>query len=205
MGKPLLYFTIQAAKASKCLARTILSSDDAEINAVGRSFGVDVPFVRPTELATDHASALAVAQHALRFAENEEGKQYDSVCLLQPTCPLRESVDIDAAIQMLENSDADAVVSLAQVEEPHPLKMMLIQHGLAQPLFPDKWNETLRRQDLPPTFYLNGAVYCARRAVLLDGNSLWGKRTMAYVMPAERSVNIDGLIDVKIAEWVLKS
>lgn len=202
-GKPLLFYTIRAALGSKRLTRAILSSEDHEVRTVGRSLGVDVPFVRPMELATDDASSRAVAKHALLFAEEEEGRQYDAVCLLQPTCPLRESADIDGAIQMLEGSDADAVVSLTQVEEPHPVKMMVVRHGLVQPLLPDQWRETVRRQDLPPTFYLNGAVYCARRAVLVESDSLWGTKTLAHVMPAERSVNIDSPLDLRIAELVL--
>lgn len=202
-GKPLLYFAIRAAQGSGYLTRTILSSEDEEINSVGRSLGVDVPFVRPMDLATDQASSQAVAKHALLFAENEEGKHYDAICLLQPTCPLRESIDIDSAIQMLESSDADAVVSLTQVEEPHPLKMMLVSEGVVRPLFPDKWRETVRRQDLAPTFYLNGAVYCVRRSVLLESNSLWGTKTLAYIMPAERSVNIDTPLDVITAKGLL--
>lgn len=202
-GKPLLYYTILAARGSKRLTRTVLSSEDHEINAVGRSLGVEVAFVRPMVLASDHASSQAVAKHALQFAENEEGKPYDAVCMLQPTCPLREHVDIDNAIEMLKGSDADAVVSLTQVEEPHPVKMMLVSEGVARPLFPDKWRETVRRQDLAHTFYLNGAVYCVRRSVLLESDSLWGAKTLAYIMPAERSVNIDTPLDVRIAElWL---
>jgi CMP-N,N'-diacetyllegionaminic acid synthase len=204
-GRPLLHFTIRAAQGSKRLSRAILSSEDDEINALGRSLGMDVPFVRPMELATDAASSVTVAKHALQFAENEEGKQYDAVCLLQPTCPLRVASDIDTAIEILESSDADAVVSLTQVEEPHPLKMMILNGGLVHPLFPDRWRETLRRQDLPPTFCLNGAIYCTRRAVLIERGSLWGKRTLAYIMPAERSVNIDSLLDLKLAECLLKT
>jgi CMP-N-acetylneuraminic acid synthetase len=204
-GKPLLYYTIHAAHASRGLSRTILSSDDPEINDSGRSLGMDVPFVRPAELATDDARSVDVARHALRFVENEEGTRYDLICLLQPTCPLRAACDIDGAIEMLERSDADAIVSLARVEDPHPVKMMLVTGGIVHPLFPDRWRETLRRQELTPVFYLNGAIYCVRRDVLLNGNSLWGKKTLAYVMPAERSVNIDTLLDFKLAECLLST
>lgn len=202
-GEPLLYYAIKASQGSIRLTRTILSSEDHEINAVGRSLGVDVPFVRPAELATDTATSVKVAKHALEFVENEEGKKYDFLCLLQPTCPLRIASDIDAAIDMLEHSDADAVVSLARVEEPHPVKMMLVSNGLIRPLLPDLWRETIRRQECPPAFYLNGAIYCVRREVLLNHESLWGKKTLAYFMPPERSVNIDGILDVKLAEYVL--
>ncbi|MGH7834029.1 MAG: cytidylyltransferase domain-containing protein, partial [Candidatus Binatia bacterium] len=202
-GKPLLYYTIRAAQASSRLRRTILSSEDQEINDVGRSLGIDVPFARPADLATDEARSVEVARHALQFAENEEGARYDLVCLLQPTCPLRAPSDIDGAIEMLDRSDADGVVSLARVEDPHPVKMMLVTDELVHPLFPDRWRETVRRQELAPVFYLNGAVYCVRREVLLNSHSLWGKKTLAYIMPAERSVNVDTLLDLKLAECLL--
>src|SRR5262245_7715077 len=141
-GKPLLYYTVQAALESRRLTRTILSSDDAEICSAGRSYGVDVPFVRPAELATDEASSVKVALHALQFAEKEEGRKYDLVCLLQPTCPLRNSDDVDTAVGLLESSDADAVISLALVDEPHPFKMMVIREGAIHPLFREQWRET---------------------------------------------------------------
>jgi CMP-N-acetylneuraminic acid synthetase len=203
-GTPLLGYTIRAAQGSRRLTRTILSSEDEEIRAVARSLGADVPFVRPAGLATDEASSLSVVTHALQFVENEEGHEYDFVCLLQPTCPLRTAYDIDRAIAMLEQSDADAIVSLARVEEPHPIKMMLVSDDVIHPLFPEQWRETVRRQDLPPAFYLNGAIYCVRRAVLLGQESMWGKKTLAYVMPAERSVNIDSTLDIQRAECLLR-
>jgi CMP-N,N'-diacetyllegionaminic acid synthase len=202
-GKPLLYYTAQAARGSRRLTRTILSSEDDEIRNVALGLGVEVPFVRPGELATDEATSLSVVKHALQFVEDEEGRRYDVICLLQPTCPLRTSHDIDSALNLLEASDADAIVSLARVEDPHPMKMMLIRDGLVHPLFPDRWRETVRRQELPPTFYLNGAVYAVRRAALLEHDSLWGKKTAAYVMPPERSVNIDSTLDLKLAEGFL--
>jgi len=202
-SRPLIYYSIRATQGSRRLTRSILSTDDKEIEAVSLSFGADVPFVRPAELATDNATSVAVAKHALESIENAENTRYDFVCLLQPTCPLRTSNDIDSAIGILERSDADAVVSLARVEEPHPVKMMVVANQTISPLFPIQWRETVRRQDLPPVFYLNGAIYCVRRAVLLEQNSLWGKKSLAYIMPADRSVNIDGPLDIRIAESLL--
>ena len=116
---------------------------------------------------------------------------------------MRTFEDIDQAIKVLQSSEADAVVSVAKVDDPHPFKMMLVNGGVIQPLFPDQWRETLRRQDCPPVYYLNGAIYCVRRSVLLDHNSLWGKKTLPYVMPPERSVNVDSLLDLKLAECLL--
>jgi CMP-N-acetylneuraminic acid synthetase len=203
-NRPLLYYTIRAAQLSQRLTRTIVSTDDTEIRAVALSFGADVPFIRPADLATDSAPSVAVVRHALEFIEATEDRVYDFACLLQPTCPLRAADDIDSAVKMIENSDADAVVSLARLEEPHPFKMMLVQDQLISPLFPDRWRETLRRQELPPVYYLNGAIYCVRRAALLEQNSLWGKNTLAHIMPADRSINIDSPLDIRLAECMIQ-
>lgn len=204
-GRPLIYYTIRAAQSSRCLTRSVVSTDDKEIQTVALSFGADVPFVRPAELATDRATSVAVAKHAFEFTESTENTYYDFACLLQPTCPLRTSDDIDAAIAILERSDADAIVSLVRVQEPHPVKMMVVTNGVISPLFPDQWREAARRQDLPPVYYLNGAIYCVRRQVLLQQNSLWGGKTLAYMMPADRSVNIDEPSDVRLAEYMLRA
>src|SRR5262249_6801320 len=134
-GQPLLSYTIKAAQGSKRLSRTILSTDDHENMAVARLLCIDIPFSRTGELSFDTASSTAVAKHALEYAERQDRCQFDAICLLQPTCPLRISGDIDNAIEMLEQSDADAVVSLSQVEEPHPFKMMQTSGGIIHPLF----------------------------------------------------------------------
>jgi len=204
LGKPLLYYTIQAAYRSKRLTRTILSSDDVEIISVGQQLGVDVPFVRPSHLATDEVRSIEVILHAMQFVEAEEHKRYDLVFVLQPTAPLRTAEDIDAAIELLEKSDADAIVSVARVEEPHPVKMMVEKEGFLFPFLHDRWYEGLRRQELEPVYYLNGAIYCVYRDVLLKHKSLWGEKTLAYIMPPERSINIDSKLDLMLAELILK-
>ena len=113
-GHPLLDYTARAALASRCLARVILSTDDEAIAAVGRSAGIEVPFLRPGELATDQAPTLPVIQHAVRYLEGQ-GDSFDAICLLQPTNPFRRPEDIDACIDLLEARKADAVVSVLPV------------------------------------------------------------------------------------------
>jgi CMP-N,N'-diacetyllegionaminic acid synthase len=205
LGKPLIYYTIHAAQQSKRLTRTVLSSEDREIISLAKQFGIDVPFTRPLHLAGDEISSVAVVSHAVKFIEAMEKKTYDYISLLQPTAPLRTDYDIDTAIELLENSDADSVVSVTRVEEPHPMKMMIVNDGFLRPFTPDHWHERLRRQELDPVYRLNGAVYCVRTQVLLEQNSLWGKTTLAYIMPPERSINIDNQIDLMLAELILRN
>src|SRR5882757_8960090 len=124
-GKPLLAYTAEAARGAKRLARTVLSTDDAGIAAVGRACGLDVPFFRPAELAKDDTPTLPVLQHVVRTLE-AAGERYDAVFLLQPTNPLRLASDIDGAIELLEETGADSVISFSDVGEKHPARMKWI-------------------------------------------------------------------------------
>ena len=115
-GKPLLAYTAEAALASSRLTRVILSTDDEEIAEVGRSCGLEVPFLRPAKLAEDTTPTLPVVQHAVQFLETR-GEQFDAICLLQPTNPLRQTSDIDGCIELLESAEADTVFTMLAVPE----------------------------------------------------------------------------------------
>lgn len=203
-GLPLIAHTLKAAKASRRLTDCIVSSDDPKIIRVSKKYGGKAPFIRPKGLATDRANSLNVLRHAVQFMEKKQGKSYHYVILLQPTSPLRTAKDIDQCLKLLSQSKADSIISVCQVEDPHPGKMMQIGKGFLKPLMPKWWREGVRRQELPPVFFLNGAIYGVRRDVLMRTNSLWGKKSLPYLMPAERSVNIDSLHDVLLAETLLK-
>lgn len=202
-GRPLLAYTAEAALASRRLSRVILSTDDEEIAEVGRSCGLEVPFLRPAELARDETPMLPVVQHAVRLLE-ERGDHFDAVCLLQPTNPLRTADDIDACIELLENSGADAVVTTLQVpaeHNPHWVYFrddqgtLRLSTGEAAPI--------PRRQELPPAFHREGSVYVTRRETLMERNSFFGARLLGYEMNAERSVNIDDHEDWLRAESLI--
>lgn len=205
-GRPLLFYTARAALASQRLARTILSTDDPEIAALGREYGIEVPFLRPAELARDDSPTLPVAQHALRWMEEREGEAFDALCLLQPTNPLRRAKEIDECIALLEQSGADAVATVLPVPPEHnphwvyfrePDGTLRLSTGEAAPI--------PRRQALPPAFHREGSVYVVRRDVLLERNSFYGDRFIGYEVSAERSVNIDTIEDWQRAEAILAS
>ena len=203
-GRPLIYYTIRASQESRRLSRTVLSTEDQQIAAVGRRYGMDVPFLRPAGLAGDGAASVDVVVHGLTTIEELEAQRYDCVVLLQPTAPLRIARDIDAAIGLLERSGATSVVSVTRLEEPHPVKVMTVKAGVLSPFLPEYWRETMRRQELPAVYRLNGAIYCVKRDVVINEKSLWGKRALPYEMPPERSVNIDTRMDLMVAETVLR-
>lgn len=203
-GRPLIAWTFQAARGSARLTRIICSTDDAEIAALARQAGVEVPFLRPAELAQDDTPTLPVVQHAVRAVE-QAGYRADVVVLLQPTSPLRRAAHIDAAVDLLLSSGADAVVSV--VEVPHhfnPVSLLRIEDGRLVPYLPGEGVRVLRRQDKPEVWARNGAaVYVTRREVLLDEESFFGRDCRPLVMSREESVDIDDETDLAIAEALL--
>lgn len=201
-GKPLIAWTIEAANGSK-LARTVVSTDDEEISSVARGLGAEVPFRRPAELATDSARAIPVIQHALCTIEEIEGRQFDAVMMLQPTTPLRKREDIDGAIALLDRTGADSVIAVVDVEGHHPARMKFMEGDrLIDPPYCEA-SENQPRQELRPMFIRNGAIYLTRRSVVLGG-SFKGQDCRAWLMPSERSVNIDNSLELRYAEWLVR-
>ena len=202
-GKPLLQYTAEAAFAAKRLSRVILSTEDEEIAEVGRCCGLEVPFMRPTELALDDTPTLPVLQHAARTLE-QAGERYDAICLLQPTSPLRHANDIEACIQLLADSCADSVVTVLKVPAEHNPHWVYFRNsdGFLH-LSTGETGPIPRRQLLPPAFHREGSVYVTRRDVLMEGNSLFGSKIAAHLLDASRSVNLDTLDDWHRAETLL--
>jgi len=185
-GRPLIDFTIAAARAAACVDRVVLSTDDDEIARVAEACGCEVPFRRPAALATDTAKSMDVVLHALDQLPN-----HDVLVLLQPTSPARIGTDIDATVQQMLDSNAQACVTVCEVEE-NPYWMFRIDSSSR--LLPLLETPTAtRRQDLPPAFLLNGAVYAARTDALRQLGSFLSSGTVAHVMPRERSIDIDNL------------
>jgi CMP-N-acetylneuraminic acid synthetase len=203
-GKPLLQYTAEAALGAKCLARVVLSTEDQEIAEVGRRCGLDVPFMRPPELARDETPHVPVLQDVVRKLE-QAGCIYDAILTLQPTNPLRLPSDIDGAIQLLEETGADSVISFVEVGEKHPARMKFIDadHRVIDPPFVEK-SEGQRRQELPLLYLREGSIYLTRRDVLMKHNSIKGHDCRAWIMPQDRACNIDVPFDLFLAEQLLK-
>jgi CMP-N,N'-diacetyllegionaminic acid synthase len=206
----LLAYTIETARRSGALDRVILSTEDEAIAAAGRDLGCDVPFMRPFNLALDDTPHLPVIQHAARWMQERAGYRPDAVMILQPTSPLRSGEDITAALALLVRSGADSVLSVSEVPaHAHPMRTLRVDDADQAVLFvsgePVR-NRINRRQDLPPAWLMNGAIYACRTRVLFAAEpSLYGNRVVAYRMPAERSISIDDLEDWAAAERALSS
>jgi len=203
-GKPLLQYTAEAALAAARLERVILSTESEQIAAVGRQCGLEVPFMRPPELARDDTPSLPVIQHAIRCCEHDD-EYYDAVLSLQPTNPLRRAADIDGSIELLESSGADSVIAFVDVGEKHPARMKYIddQGRVTDPPFAEEF-EGQRRQELRPLYLREGSIYLARRDVLMEQNSFVGNDCRAWMIPPERACNIDEPFDLELAEWLIE-
>jgi N-acylneuraminate cytidylyltransferase/CMP-N,N'-diacetyllegionaminic acid synthase len=180
-----------------------VSTDDEEIASVARDWGGDVPFARPTNLAQDTSSHIEVVVHAVEWLGHHRMLFPDYVMLLQPTVPLRSTVDIDAAIDFAVEMNADSVISICpSTSHPYLVKKIGDDGRLEDFLYHiDKY---LPRQSLPPAYVLNGAIYLVRREVLLEKRTWYTDRTYAYLMPLERSFDIDSELDFALVNLILK-
>ncbi len=203
-GRSLLSYTAQSALSAGRLSRVIVSTDDQEIADEAGRCGLDVPFRRPSELAMDNTPTLPVLQHAVRWLEEHDDDAYDAVCLLQPTHPFRRGEDIDRCIELLQDSGADAVVTIARVpDEYNPHWTYFMDSGGRLNLSTGETAPIPRRQDLPPAYHREGSVYVTRRDVLINDNSLYGQRLMGLLVDADERVNIDSPADLEQAKVVL--
>lgn len=191
-GRPLIQWTIDAARQSRCIDRLILSSDEPAIIEVARNAGCEVPFRRDAALATDEANSIDVVIDALHRVPG-----YDIVVLLQPTSPLRIAADIDGAIELLVSSGAGASVTVREADE-HPYWMFRLGgDGRLSRFAEPAGGMPLRRQGLPRAWSLNGAVYAADSAWFLKNRTFLSPATVGYPMPAERSLDIDSFEDIQ--------
>ncbi len=206
-GIPLIAHTIRAATQSG-VDRVIVTTDDEEITEISRSWGAEVPFMRPPEYSSDQATSLSVLLHALEYLENVEQYPVDHIVYLQPTSPFRNSTHIDQAVEQYRKAATTSLIAVTDVHEFHPYFMFTLQNGgLLEPLHKME-SRPLRRQDLPSVYRINGAIYITRRdyyrhissdSAIFDWNSL-----AAYVMDSPSSIDINDYLDFQQAEWLLQ-
>ena len=203
-GKPLIAWTIESALKSKTCSRLIVTTDDEKIARVAREWGADVPFIRPKILATDTSTSISVVEHALIWLEENEQNFPEYIMLLQPTSPLRTRADICNCVDIARTKKAIAVVSVCEAN-PHPYIVKKISEtGTLENFIPmEKVYD--RRQDMPLAYALNGAIYLNRCDSLLSTHSFTPEGTLAYIMPKERSIDIDSPVDFQIAEFLLQT
>lgn len=201
-GEPLISYSIRAAVLSKKFDKVIVSTDDLEIAAISKEYGADIPFMRPAELSGDSISSDAVIYHTLDYFSSI-GQQFDYVCKLQPTSPLRSHEDIVEAFERIGDTGFKAVVSVCECEHS-PLWTGTLPPDLCMKNFMEDYLKSANRQTLPVYYRLNGAIYLSEVNEFKNKGSFLGEKTVAYIMPRERSIDIDDDLDFKFAEMMMK-
>lgn len=195
---PLICWTIEVANKSKYIDRLILSSDDDEIISIAQESGCDVPFVRPSELASDTTPSMDVILHALSKLESDS---FDYLLLLQPTSPFRNNSHIDNMIESFFKEDAKIMVSISKLKK-HPYFMYEISHGFLKPIC--KAHKITRRQDMPSSYQYNGAMYMADIEFLKTVKNFHTDETKGFVMDDLVSLDIDDELDWVYAEFLIR-
>lgn len=201
-NKPLIHYTLEQAIKIKEFTRILVSTESKLIKSCCDEIGDFVPFFRTYETSNDDSRTIDVVEEVITRLKNDYNEQYDYVCLLQPTSPLRNDSDIKNCINIMKIQKKGSVISLTLVDEPHPNKMKIIENGIIYPLIPNT-NSSIPRQELPAVYELNGAIYLCETSCLLKNKTFFSQPSVPYVMPIERSVNINNYKDLNQAEYFL--
>lgn len=201
-GKPLISYTIKAAIDSKIFEKVIVSTDSKEIADVAIFYGAEVPFLRPKEISGDLTSSDDVIIHALSYMQ-QQGIQYNEVCKLQVTSPLRNSEHLREAYNLFHEKNADFLVSVCECEHS-PLWSGIIGADLRLDNFISDEVKRSCRQDLPTYYRLNGAIYMGKVKQFNINKSFLGKNCIAYVMEQSDSIDIDSQLDFTLAEIMIR-
>jgi CMP-N-acetylneuraminic acid synthetase len=202
-GAPLLWYTVAAALSAKAVAHTVITTEDDEIAKYTTSLGVMV-LRHPAELSTDTSPTYPVVKWAVQELLHS-GINMDSCTVLRATTPLRSSDDIDNAIDLLlRNPEADSVVSVRPTVGIHPIRLKrVLDDGRLIDAFLPEGNMPIRRQELETLYLRNGGIYVAKKLVV-ETIGLWGSHCLAYIMPEDRSVNINTEFDFRVAELLMR-
>ncbi len=204
-GSPLISYSISAAKGSKYLDRVLVSTDSEEIASIAKVYGAEVPFLRPKHLAEDASKGIDVVLHATDWLRKNSTESYDLLLLLQPTSPLRTAADVDGIVEELIDSGSAArcLVSVCECEQ-HPLWANQLPPDLSMESFVLDSVKNKNRQELPVYYRFNGALYLSEISYLEETKSFLGPWTKAYIMPQDRSLDIDTPQDFALAEILIK-
>ena len=201
-GEPLIAHTIIAAQGSRGLSDVILSTDSKIISECAARYGLNTPSLRPAVLATDTAKNIDAVIYEVKKYELQNDKKVDVIVLLQPTAPLRTSSDIDRALDLFFETGTSSLISVYEANFVHPNIMYFKQKGKLKPVC-GEGSQIIRRQEFQSVFVRNGALYIVSREQLIKRMSFVGKSPTPYIMPREKSINIDEPYDLEIAEWMM--
>ena len=200
-GKPLIAWTIAAARKSKFITRTVVSSDDEKILQVGKKYGAET-IKRPAEFATDKATSEPIILHVLDYFSRYQKYKPDLIVYLQPTSPLRTSLDIDEAFKTFFQKKADALVSVYEIDKSFLKSFLVDQRGMLKGVSNNRL-PFMNRQTLPPIYMPNGAIYILKTAQFKKHKRFFENKTTPFIMPADRSIDLDDKKDLSLIRKIL--
>lgn len=204
-GKPLIAWSIEVAKKSKYLDEIMLNTNSEKIANIARKFGVNVPFLRPENLAQDTSSTFDVIKHTIEFYKNELKKEFDFIVLLEPTSPLREVCDIDNAIEiLLDNNLADSIVGISKTQGQNPVFLVRKNNNGFISGYANKNMLTVRRQDIEDIYFFEGTIYISKTDVLLQKQTFYHEKTLGYEVEKFKSLEVDDIYDFVMIEALMK-
>ena len=201
-GKPLIAYSIEQALATKRIERVIVSTDSNEIANISLEFGAEVPFLRPSELATDDSPEWLSWRHGLEYLLTSTGSLPKVMVSLPPTAPLRKSQDIDNCLKEFEKNDSDVVVTVTDAHRNPFFNIVKSNLDGSVSLVNDMGEVIFRRQDAPKLFDLTTVCYVAKPEFVMNHNSIFEGRVKSVHVPMERSIDIDSLLDFQITEFL---
>jgi len=201
-GRPMIAWPIEAALESGCFDRVVVSTDDAEIAAIARREGADVPFMRPAELADDHAPTRPVINHAITFVEGQSG-DVETVCCIYPTTPFVDAQILRDALDRLQQSGADFVFAAAGYAVPIQWAFRIVEDGSTEWFNSEHW--LTRSQDLEPAYHDAGQFYWGKAEAFLADRDMVSRTSLPYVMPRARVHDIDTPEDWELAALVFRA
>lgn len=202
-NKPLIAYKIIAAQKCNFDKRIIVSTDDDEIASVAKRYGAEVPFIRPSELATDTASSLDVVDHAVNWIRENDDSKYDYICLLEPSSPFLTYDDINIAFEQIIDKNADTLLGMKEAEVSREFIHTLDGQGGLSLFYESIISmRSVRRQDQPKQYTMNGCIYIAKADYWEKNRSFHSMNSTPYIMPAERSIEIDSQLDFMMAKLV---
>lgn len=201
LGKPLIAYTIEAAKGSRFVDDIVVTTDSEKIKEVALAYGASAPFLRPKELASDHSTTLDAVLHAIDKLRRQ-GKEYDILLLLQPTAPLRTAYDIDEALNRFAQKQYQSLTSISEVKDNPILMREYLEDGTMRKLL--NTTSTVRRQDMKKMYRVNGCIY-VNLIKELSKETSFNDNAVGFIMESAHSVDIDEPSDVALAEYYLKN
>ena len=204
-GIPLIGWSINSAKRLDNISRIIISTDSIEIAKIAKDFGAETPFIRPDHLAQDESPEWLVWRHAISYLEDFEGEEIDAIVVLPATAPLRSISDVNDCIDLYEQGNADVIITVCKANS-NPYFNMVVENDIGySTLVMENKDHIVRRQDAPEVFNMTTVAYVVNTNFVKENSGIFDGRVKSVVIPRERAIDIDNLIDFKIAECLFKN